>query len=66
VVFVHPLRVRKWRPATIAASVAFFALSAAAIWQGLDAAFWVKAGFVAVAAYFLALPLLRESPWAES
>ncbi len=66
IVFVHPLRVRKLRAVTIAACLAFFALSAAAIWQRLEAELWVKAGFVAIAAYFLGLPFLRHSPWAES
>lgn len=66
IVFVHPLRVKQLRPLTIAASVAFFALSGVAIVQGFDAAFWVKAGFVVVAVYFFALPLMRASPWAET
>ena len=66
IVFVHPLRVKKLRAATITASLAFFALSAAAIWQQFDAALWVKAGFVIIAVYFFALPLIRHSPWAES
>jgi phosphatidylcholine synthase len=66
IVFVHPLRVKKLRAATITASLAFFALSAVAIWQQFDAALWVKAGFVVIAIYFFALPLIRHSPWAES
>ena len=66
IVFVHPLRVKKLRTFTIAASLAFFALSAAAIWQDLAAATWVKAGFLALALYFFSLPFLRHSPWAEA
>ena len=66
IVFVHPLRVKKLRAATITACLAFFGLAAAAIGQGFDAAAWVKVGFVVIALYFLALPLLRHSPWAES
>ena len=65
IVFVHPLRVKKLRSLTIAASVAFFLCSAAAIWQGLDASFAVKLGFAAIAVYFFSLPFLRHSPWAE-
>jgi phosphatidylcholine synthase len=66
IVFVHPLRVKKLRAVTIAASVAFFGCSAAAIWQGLEASLGIKIGFLAIAAYFLALPFLRHSPWAEA
>lgn len=65
VVFVHPLRVKKLRALTIAASLAFFGCSAAAIWEGLEASLVVKLGFIAIAIYFLSLPLLRHSPWAE-
>jgi phosphatidylcholine synthase len=65
IVFVHPLRVQKWRWVNIAASLAFLALSAAAILQDLRAGVWVKAGLIVVAIYFLALPFLRHSPWAE-
>ncbi|TBW37678.1 phosphatidylcholine synthase [Siculibacillus lacustris] len=66
VVFVHPLRVERVRVATVLVSVAFFGLSAAAILQDLAVGWMIKAGFVAVAIYFLALPLVvRASPWAE-
>jgi phosphatidylcholine synthase len=65
IVFVHPLRVKKLRYVTIAVCVIFFALAAAAILQDLKVQSWVKIGFLAVAAYFFALPLLRHSPWAE-
>ena len=65
IVFVHPLRVQKWRWVNVAASLAFLALSAAAILQDLRAGVWVKAGLIVVAVYFLALPFLRHSPWAE-
>jgi phosphatidylcholine synthase len=65
IVFVHPLRVQKWRYVNVAASLAFLALSAAAILQDLRAGVWVKAGLIVVALYFLALPFLRHSPWAE-
>jgi phosphatidylcholine synthase len=65
VVFVHPLRVVKLRPVTIAATIVWFALAADAIVEGLQPALWVKFGFVAVAAYFIGLPLLRHSPWSS-
>jgi len=66
IVFVHPLRVKKLRGFTIAVSVAFFCLSAAAILQGLYATALVKSGFIVIALYFFSLPFLRHSPWAEA
>jgi len=65
VVFIHPLRVVRLRKLTIAVSIAWFALAGLALLQNLMPASWVKAGLVVTAAYFLALPLLRHSPWAH-
>ena len=65
-VFVHPLRVKTLRETTIGVCIVFFALAGVAIAQDLEASFGVKLGFLAVAAYFFALPLLRHSPWAEN
>jgi phosphatidylcholine synthase len=65
IVFVHPMRVQKLWVLNIAASLAFFALSAAAIVEQLQVGVWIKLGFLVVAAYFFALPLLRHSPWAS-
>jgi phosphatidylcholine synthase len=64
-VFVHPMRVKELRVWNLVASVAFFVLSAAAIVQDFSAALWVKIGFLVVAAYFLAVPFWRHSPWAD-
>jgi len=64
IVFVHPLRVVKLRRLTIAMTVAWFALATAAIVENLSPSPWVTGGLIATAAYFLALPLLRHSPWA--
>jgi phosphatidylcholine synthase len=65
VVFVHPLRVLKLRAVTIAVTIAWFALACVAIVERLDVGMGIKAGFVAAALYFLALPFLRHSPWAQ-
>jgi phosphatidylcholine synthase len=65
IVFVHPMRVKQLRVANIVASLAFLAFSAAAIAQDFDASAWVKIGFLAVAAYFLAAPFWRHSLWAD-
>jgi phosphatidylcholine synthase len=64
VVFVHPLRVAKLRRLTIAMTVAWFAFAAAAIVEKLSPSGWVVGGLAVTAVYFLALPLLRHSPWA--
>ena len=61
VVFVHPLRVRRLRPLTIAATVVWFALAAVAIVEGLQPQVWVKIGLAALAVYFLLLPLARPT-----
>ena len=60
VVFVHPLRVRRLRPLTIGATVVWFAFAAMALVQDLQPQVWVKLGLVALAAYFLLLPLARR------
>jgi phosphatidylcholine synthase len=65
VVFVHPLRVVKLRIVTIAATGAWFVLAGEAILEGLEPQLWVKVGFVAIAAYFIGLPLFRHSPWSH-
>ncbi len=65
-VFVHPLRVVKLRGLTIAMTIAWFALAALAIVENLTPSHWVVAGLMATAAYFLALPLCRHSPWATA
>jgi len=64
-VFVHPMRVEQGRALNLAACVAFLALAALAIADGLQPALWVKAGLAIIAIYFLAPPLRRASPWAD-
>lgn len=65
IVFVHPLRVVKLRVVTIAVTMAWFGLASAALAADLVVGWPIKAGFLVVAAYFLALPLMRHSPWAD-
>ncbi|WP_292532365.1 CDP-alcohol phosphatidyltransferase family protein [Methylocystis sp.] len=61
VVFIHPLRVRRLRPVTIAVTGIWAAAAIAAVAQNLAAAsFSVKAVLVVTGCYFLALPLLRK------
>jgi phosphatidylcholine synthase len=65
VVFVHPLRVVKLRSLTMAMSFVWFVLATIAIVENLQPSAWVAWGLIATVAYFLALPLLRYSPWAD-
>lgn len=59
VVFVHPVRVRRWRGLTLA-MVALWAIAAAAtLWQGMAPDVWSKAGLALAACYFVGLGLLR-------
>jgi len=62
IVTVHPLRVVRLRPFTIAATIAWFAFAGIAIVHDLAPPAWAVVGLIATAAYFLALPLLRRSP----
>jgi phosphatidylcholine synthase len=64
VVFVHPLRVRRMRSATIAASALWCLCAVLATLDGLSPGLWVKAGLLVTALYLAGLPLLRHSPWA--
>ena len=65
IVFVHPLRVVRLRSLTIAMTIAWFSLAAAAIVEKLAPPPWISWGLIATAAYFLALPMLRHSPVAR-
>jgi phosphatidylcholine synthase len=65
IVFVHPLRVIRFRGPTIAMTFAWFGLAAAAIVEKLAPPPWISWGLIATAAYFLALPLMRHSPVAR-
>ncbi len=65
IVFVHPLRVAKLRALTITMTLLWFLLACVAIFERLETGIWVKGGFIAVALYFMALPFLRHSPWAQ-
>lgn len=66
VVFVHPVRVRRWRPMTMVVLVTWSlaALFAIAI-EKLAPAFWTKTILLAGAVYFLGLGFLRDKPEAE-
>jgi phosphatidylcholine synthase len=63
VVFVHPLRVVRLRPLTIALTVLWCSAAIAAMVQGLPAAgFLSKAVLIVVGLYYIVLPLFRNFP----
>ncbi len=66
VVFVHPMRVARLRALTLVMTMAWFALAGYAIHADFKPETWVRFAFVAVAAYFLALPFTRRTPWADA
>ncbi|RXT57286.1 hypothetical protein B6S44_02295 [Bosea sp. Tri-44] len=59
VVFVHPVRVRRWRRLTMAMLALWAAAAAAALWQGMAPDAWSKAGLALAACYFVGLGLAR-------
>jgi phosphatidylcholine synthase len=59
VVFVHPVRVRRWRGLTLSMLVLWAAAAAAALWQGMAPDVWSKAGLALAACYFVGLGLAR-------
>lgn len=66
IVFVHPLRVARLRPLTLAVTGLWGAAAIAAVDQDLaGASFGVKAALVAAASYFVVLPLFRARATAE-
>jgi phosphatidylcholine synthase len=62
VVFVHPVRVRRWRGLTIAVMGAWSLAAAATLLAGLVAPGWAKIVLLAGAVYFLGLGFLRDLP----
>jgi phosphatidylcholine synthase len=59
VVFVHPVRVRRWRGLTMAMLGVWALAAAAALWQGMAPDLWAKAGLGLAACYFVGLGLAR-------
>ena len=59
VVFVHPVRVRRWRGLTMAMLGIWALAAAAALWQGMAPDIWSKAGLALAACYFVGLGLAR-------
>jgi phosphatidylcholine synthase len=63
VVFIHPLRVERLRPVTLAVTGLWSVAAVAAVAQDLsEAGFLIKGALVATGLYFLVLPLFRRVP----
>ena len=58
--FVHPFRVRRWRPVTVTLLALWAALALAAVLQGLAPERWIVVILCAIAVYFLGFGLLPE------
>ena len=56
--FVHPFRVRTWRPVTVALLVLWSALGLAAVLHGLSPPLWATAALCVIGLYFLLAGLL--------
>lgn len=59
VVFVHPVRVRRWRGLTMAMLGLWVTAAGATLWQGMAPDAWSKAGLALAACYFVGLGLIR-------
>jgi phosphatidylcholine synthase len=59
VVFVHPVRVRRWRGLTLAMLGVWTIAAAATLWQGMAPDIWSKTGLAVAACYFVGLGLAR-------
>lgn len=59
VVFVHPVRVRRWRRLTMAMLGLWVIAAAATLWQGMTPGAWSRAGLALAACYFVGLGLAR-------
>ena len=60
--FVHPIRVRRWRPLTVALTVAWAVLALIAVLQGLTPSTGISAALCVIAAYFVLVGLLSPRP----
>ncbi len=56
--FVHPLRVKMFRPVTVALLAIWAALAGVALLQGLAPGFWITMALCAIGVYFFGIGLL--------
>jgi phosphatidylcholine synthase len=60
VTFVHPLRVRAFRPLTIAVMIVWALLALVAVLQNLEPSVWVRVGLSLAALYFIGVGLVKK------
>jgi phosphatidylcholine synthase len=60
VTFVHPLRVRAFRPLTIAVMIVWALLALVAVLQNLEPSVWVRVGLSVAALYFIGIGLVKK------
>ena len=60
VAFIHPVRVEKWRPLTLAVTLAWFVFAGAALAYELDPPDMVKLGFAVTCAYLSCVAALQQ------
>ncbi|MEX0853705.1 MAG: phosphatidylcholine synthase [Bauldia sp.] len=58
--FVHPLRVKRWRPLTVAMAIAWGVLAVVALAHDLNAGPWAVAALALVSAYFLVVGIAQQ------
>lgn len=66
VVFVHPMRVERWRNLTLAVGALWLACAVWAVVARFDPPLAVRVLFALTGLYIVLLPLARHSPWAEA
>jgi len=59
--FVHPLRVVRWRPLTIAVTIVWAVLAIVALWDALSPAVPVKIGFAAATLYLAVVGMVIQA-----
>lgn len=59
--FVHPFRVARLRPLTLALGAAWVVLAAIVLWRGMMTPVWITAGLCAIGLYILGVGLLRRA-----
>lgn len=62
VIFVHPIRVRRWRALTMSMLALWCLAAVGALWQKLAPAWPIQVALGLTALYFLGLGALREAP----
>ncbi len=60
VAFVHPVRVERWRPLTLAVSLAWFVFAGVALAEGLDPPDWAKFALMATSLYLAGVAALQQ------